>query len=40
MNHCIFCKLLNDHTAKLVYEDDFTARHLWISPGMWMGIFS
>ena len=24
MDQCIFCKLLSDHTAKMVYEDEFT----------------
>ncbi len=31
MNHCIFCKLLSDHTAKMVYEDEFTAAFMDIA---------
>ena len=31
MNQCIFCRLLSDHTAKMVYEDDFTAAFMDIA---------
>lgn len=31
MNQCIFCRLLSDHTAKIVYEDDFTAAFMDIA---------
>ena len=31
MNQCIFCMLLSDHTAKIVYEDDFTAAFMDIA---------
>ena len=31
MDQCIFCKLLNGHTAKMVYEDDFTAAFMDIA---------
>ena len=33
MNQCIFCKLLSDHNAKIVYEDDFTAAFMDIAGG-------
>ena len=31
MDQCIFCKLLSDHTAKMVYEDEFTAAFMDIA---------
>ena len=31
MDPCIFCKLLREHTAKIVYEDDFTAAFMDIA---------
>ena len=31
MDTCIFCKLLREHTAKIVYEDDFTAAFMDIA---------
>lgn len=31
MDQCIFCKLLSDHTAKIVYEDEFTAAFMDIA---------
>ena len=31
MDPCIFCKLLREHTARMVYEDDFTAAFMDIA---------